>query len=117
MRDIRLRIENTFKDAVVKACAANGIDKSEAGYLVGGFGAIGPVMTPNGIGGFAPAWSFAVELQTLLVGQVNPARLGTLHSVVPADAEIVKLAAQLVAEAVGDRKAQFEGPRPAPLMP
>jgi len=111
VRDIRTRIENTFKDAVATACIAQGIDhKTEAGWAVGGGGNVGPVIEQGkGIMAFAPTWTFTLELRSLLLGQTPVGGSLPIHDVVPGDDDIRKIATRLVADVDAARKAQFKG--------
>src|ERR1700747_1554693 len=62
------RIENLVKDEIAKLCAANGIDKNEVGYAIGGFGDMGIMMTREGPQ-MAAHWSVMISLRNLLMGQ------------------------------------------------
>ena len=69
MRDLFKQVENMVKDELAQACQAQGIDKSEVGYCIGGMGVISPQVMRNpetgesGIVGFAPTWQITVSIR------------------------------------------------------
>ena len=110
MRDHNAHILNEFKNRVAEACTARGIDhKSEAGFSIGGGGAVSPMVTNGELAGFGPTWMFTVSLRSLLLGQEPIAGSLPIHDVLPSDEAIKATAYRLVNDVDVARDAQFKG--------
>lgn len=125
MIDIAKHVENMVRDHLAQACRAQGVDKSEVGYAVGGGGAICPQVVRNpdtgesGIVGFAPTWQITVSIRSKLIGQEPIAGSIPIHDVLPTQAQIEPLITRLLSEVVQIREQQFSGgmPQAGPSMP
>ena len=102
--------ESVVKDELAKACQANGIDKSEVGFLVGGFGAIEVVFNSDtGEAAPMPVWAVTVSLRHLLLGQ--PPKGGRLQvpGILPTDNDFRVVTSRLVMEVDKIRRDEFNG--------
>ena len=115
MIDLSRQVENTVKDALARACQAQGIDKSEVGYAVGGGGALAPVMVRNretgetAIADFAPTWQITVSVRSRLLGREPVAGSRPVHDVLPTRAEVEPVVSKLLSDMVMIREQQFRG--------
>src|SRR3954451_7524615 len=110
MRDHTAHIVDVFKNALAAECTANGIDhKSEAGYWVGGGGAVTPMVLNGELQGFGPTWMFGFSLRSLLIGQEPVAGALPIHNVLPSDGEIKAMTKRLVTDISNARTMQFKG--------
>lgn len=110
MRDIERHIAATFRGAIAENCTKLGIDhESEAGFWVGGGGAIAPMVIKGELQGFGPTWMFGFSLRSLLLGQDPIAGALPIHDILPSDASINATTRRLVADVEAARQAQFKG--------
>ena len=126
MIDLNRQVENQVKDCLARACQAQGIDKSEVGFAIGGGGAICPqvVRDPetgeSGIVGFAPTWQITVSIRSRLVGQAPIAGSIPAHDVLPPPDMIEQIVFRLLNEVHQIREQQFNDnsmPQAGPSMP
>lgn len=115
MIDLNKQVENTVKDALAKACQAQGIDKSEVGVAVGGGGVLAPVMMQNRQTGetvladFAPTWHITVSIRSRLLGREPIAGSRPVHDVLPTRADVDPVVSKLLSEVYEIREQQFAG--------
>jgi hypothetical protein len=85
MIDHAKHIESVVKDELAKACAKLGIDKSEVGYAIGGFGGLMPVMSDGGPS-IEAAWTLLLSLKnSRLLGQGPEGASVPIPGVLPPD--------------------------------
>jgi hypothetical protein len=110
MIDHILHVTNVVKDELAKQCTANGVDKSEAGFVVGGGGVIAPVIDNDGkLVGFAPAWSVVVSMRSRLIGMSPIAGSLPIYDVLPPDEQLRAVVGRLVRDVADAREQQFNG--------
>lgn len=115
MNDITRQVENLVKDALARACQAQGIDKSEVGWGVGGGGVVAPQMVrdPNtgesGIVGFAPCWVVMVSVRHRLIGSEPVCGSLPIYDVLPTKGQIDPVVAKILGDVVQIREQQFQG--------
>lgn len=99
-------IESVVRDELIKACAANGISKDEAGFAIGGFGALMPVVM-NGATGIAPAWSLLISLRHRLLGHGPVGASVPVPGVLPPDEVFRKTVKELLPKVIEQRELEF----------
>jgi hypothetical protein len=110
MRDIERHIAAIFRGAIAVNCTKLGIDhESEAGFWVGGGGAIAPMVIQGELQGFGPTWMFGLSLRSLLLGQEPIAGALPIHDIFPTDEAIENTTKRLVNDVETARQAQFKG--------
>lgn len=113
MIDLIRNVENLVKDALARACQAQGIDKSEVGYGVGGQGVIAPQVVRNPetgesvVVGFAPTWQIMVSVRHRLLGSEPVAGSLPVYNVLPTKGEIDPVVSKLLSDVVQIREQQF----------
>jgi|SRR6266853_1747927 len=115
MIDHASRIEHVVKDELSKACIANGIDKNEAGYAIGGFGAVAMVpVEQQGQKGFIPAavWTVLISLRSLSLSYptVGPSAASIpVMGVLPSDDDFRRTVRELLPQVDTVRQKELYG--------
>jgi hypothetical protein len=121
VKDLISIVENRVKDSVAKACMAMGINKNETYYLVGGHGAVGPLIATNqetgeqAIMGFQPLWVIGFGLRNTGIGLEPIVGSRPVVGVFPPATDIEPVVFQLVAE-VQELKIQQDRQAMVPQM-
>jgi hypothetical protein len=108
MIDHTSHIVQIVKDELAKACQSRGVDKLQAGYAVGGFGALIPLMSNEGVG-IGPGWTVMISLRSLLLGQPPIAASIPVANVLPGDLEFRKAVNLLLTQIDEQRQKEFRG--------
>lgn len=108
MIDHYAHIVSVVKDELAKACTARGIDKKDAGFVIGGFGNLGFLFTKDGVIPEAH-WSVGISLRSLLLGPNRrvPAASLQVPGVVPLDDSFRATVRDLVEQVDEARKKEF----------
>jgi hypothetical protein len=110
MMDHHQHITAVVRDELAKQCARAGVDKGEAGFSVGGDGAIMPVIDKDGqFVGFSPGWMILVSMRSRLIGYPPVAGSLPAYAILPADDMIREIVSRLVTEVSAARDQQFRG--------
>jgi len=115
MIDHESRIRHVVRDELAKSCVINGIDKNEAGYAIGGFGAVHMVpVVQQGQKGFIPAsvWTVTISLRSLSLGYppMNPTAASMpVMGVLPSDDDFRRVVRELLPQVEMARQKELRG--------
>lgn len=108
--DHTAHIESVVKDEIAKTCLAIGADKNDAGFAIGGFGDVGPMVVKDANGqeqmSFGAKWSLLISFRSLLLGQPRVGGSLPVPGALPTDDEFRAVARRMVMEVHAARDAQ-----------
>jgi hypothetical protein len=104
------RIKTLIKGELAQSCTKLGIDKSEAGFYLSGFGAIEVVVNQEEQSATPmPVWAVFISLRSLLLGQGPVGGRLQIPGVLPPDEHFRLVVQRLLAEVDKQRMDEFNG--------